>query len=323
MRDKHQNADSLSKKTEFYERLEQKQANQAEIREGFSFLNKETYEALLLTRWLDKSGHPITGHPELPVEKAAEMKILSKKDPVPLNLLQYLNLIQQELSRMNINSLSLLDKTVQVTPQVMRMLGVLLEREVTRDDPVSNSQCENKDYVIKTSTQRKREGLSDNSSATSVLDTPERLDKYIIQTKRTGGRDTKETRHFTGSGSERRRGWSKRESLSWEKVVDRNMQVYQQDPGQESLSGKSGEEENVQGEEQDMEDKILSGEIRWMSRAHKSDPEGETCSATDSSVEDNSRNSGIGTYSDRNSSTESYIKTLIVIVTCYVAKNSL
>ena len=34
MRDKHQNADSLSKKTEFYERLEQKQANQAEVKEG-------------------------------------------------------------------------------------------------------------------------------------------------------------------------------------------------------------------------------------------------------------------------------------------------
>ena len=48
---------------------------------------------------------------------------------------------------MNINSLSLLDKTVQVTPQVMRMLGGLLEREVTRDDPrvdsssgIANSQ---------------------------------------------------------------------------------------------------------------------------------------------------------------------------------------
>ena len=36
---------------------------------------------------------------------------------------------------MNINSLSLLDKTVQVTRQVMRMLGGLLEREVTRDGP--------------------------------------------------------------------------------------------------------------------------------------------------------------------------------------------
>ena len=74
MRDKQQNADSLSKKTEFYERLEQKQANQAEIKEGFSFLDKETYEALPLTRWLDKSGHPIPGHLELPVEKAAEIK---------------------------------------------------------------------------------------------------------------------------------------------------------------------------------------------------------------------------------------------------------
>ena len=135
MRDKNQNNDSLSKKTEFYERLEQKQANQAEIKEGFLFLNKETYEALPLTRWLDKSGHPIPGHAELPVEKAAEIKILSQKDPVPLELLLRSNLVQQELSRMNFNSLSLLDKTVQVTPQVMRMLGGLLVREVTRDDP--------------------------------------------------------------------------------------------------------------------------------------------------------------------------------------------
>ena len=49
-REKHQNADSLSKKTEFYKRLEQKQANQAEIKEGFSFLSRETYDALPLTK---------------------------------------------------------------------------------------------------------------------------------------------------------------------------------------------------------------------------------------------------------------------------------
>ena len=141
MRDKHQNTDSLSRNNEFYERLEQKQANQAEIKEGFSFLNKETYEALPLTRWLDKSGYPIPGYPELPVEKAAEIKFLSKKDSVPLDLLLRSNLVQQELSRRNINSLSLLDKTVQVTPQVMRMLGELLEREVTSGSHgLANSQ---------------------------------------------------------------------------------------------------------------------------------------------------------------------------------------
>ena len=71
----------------------------------------------------------------LPVEKAAELKILSNKDPVPLDLLLRSDLVQQNLSRMNVNNLSLLDKTVQVTPQVMRRLGGLLEREVTRDDP--------------------------------------------------------------------------------------------------------------------------------------------------------------------------------------------
>ena len=54
---------------------------------------------------------------------------------MPLELLLRSNLVQQELSRMNINSLSLLDKTAKVRPQVMRMLGGLIEREVTRDDP--------------------------------------------------------------------------------------------------------------------------------------------------------------------------------------------
>ena len=93
IRDKHQNADSLSKKTEFYERLEQKPANQVEIKERFSFLDKETYEALPLTRWLDKSRHSIPEHPELPVEKAAEIKITSKKDPVLLDLLLRSNLV--------------------------------------------------------------------------------------------------------------------------------------------------------------------------------------------------------------------------------------
>ena len=40
-RDKHQNADSLSKKTEFYERQEQREADRPEIKDGFSFMDKE------------------------------------------------------------------------------------------------------------------------------------------------------------------------------------------------------------------------------------------------------------------------------------------
>ena len=133
-RDRHQNADSLSKKTEFYERLEEKQANQSEIKDGFSFLDKETYDKLPLTRWLDKSGHPIPGHPDLPVETAAEIKLLARGEPVPLDLLVRSNLVQQELTRLGINSMALLNRTVNVAPDVMGNFRDLLDKEVDRHD---------------------------------------------------------------------------------------------------------------------------------------------------------------------------------------------
>ena len=133
-RDKHQHADSFSKKTELYEHLEEKQANQSEIKDGFSFLDKETYDKLPLTRWLDKSGHPIPGHPDLPVETAAEIKVLARGEPVPLDLLVRSNLVQQELTRLGINSIALLNRTVKVAPDVMGKLRDLLDREVDRHD---------------------------------------------------------------------------------------------------------------------------------------------------------------------------------------------
>ena len=66
-----------------------------------------------------------------------------------------------------------------------------------------------------------------------------------------------------------------------------------------------------------MENKILSGEFRWMRRTHRTDPEEGTCSIADSSMDDISRNSGIDTYSDRSSSSgldmsEQAIHTLLV-----------
>ena len=207
MRDKHQNADSLSKKTEFYERLEQKQANQAEKKKGFSFLDKETYEALPLTRWLDKSGYPIPGHPELPVEKAAEIKILSKEDPVPLDLLLRSNLVQQELSRMNINSLSLLDKTVQVTPQVMRMLSGLLEREVTRDDPewtaaVASLTVSEKVKIMPSRRQHEKNERDCRTIVQQLVSSipPRDFNQYFLRTERTVEQYAKENRHLCGPG---------------------------------------------------------------------------------------------------------------------------
>ena len=84
-RDKHQKADSLSKKTDFYERQEQREADRPEIKEGFSFTGKETYDSLPLTRWLDKSGKPIEDYPKLPAEHQ-EKTILKRNLGMPMEV---------------------------------------------------------------------------------------------------------------------------------------------------------------------------------------------------------------------------------------------
>ena len=321
MRDKHQNADSLSKKTEFYERLEQKQANQAEIKEGFSFLDKGTYEALPLTRWLDKSGHPIPGHPELPVEKAAEIKILSKEDPVPLDLLLRSNLVQQELSRMNINSLSLLDKTVQVTPQVMRMLGGLLEREVTRDDPEWTAAVAwltvRKKVKIMPPRRQHEENERDCRAIVQQLVSSiphEILTSTSYGRKEQGSSTRRKTVTFVDQDKEGEKVEQNllQDCLSGETNDEKSQQVQDQHPGQESLSGESEIYEKVPDEKQDLGNKVLSGEFRWMRRRHRHDLEERADSIPTSSTHDNSRNSGIDTYSDRNSSSGSELSELAI-----------
>ena len=320
MRDKHQNADSLSKKTEFYERLEQKQANQAEIKEGFSFLDKETYEALPLTRWLDKSGHPIPGHPELPVEKAAEIKILSKEDPVPLDLLLRSNLVQQELSRMNINSLSLLDKTVQITPQVMRMLGGLLEREVTRDDPewtaaVASLTVSEK---VKIMPSRRQHEENERDCRTIVQQLVSSIPQEILTSTSYGQKEQenskqKKTVTFVDRDKEGEVVEQNllQDHLSGEKD-EKNQRSQDQHPGQENLSGESEIDEKIPDEKQDLENKVLSGEFRWMRRKYRHDLEERAVSSTTPSTDDNSESSGMNTYSDRNSNSGSELSELAI-----------
>ena len=68
------------------------------------------------------------------METAAEIKLLARGEPVPLDLLVRSNLVQQELTRLGINSIALLNKTVNVAPDVMGKLRDLLDREVNRHD---------------------------------------------------------------------------------------------------------------------------------------------------------------------------------------------
>ena len=81
-KDNNQNTDSLSAKTKFYEMQEQREADRPEIKDGFSFMDRETYDSLPLTRWIDKSRQKpdklIKYHSKLPIEHQ-EKAILKKK----------------------------------------------------------------------------------------------------------------------------------------------------------------------------------------------------------------------------------------------------
>ena len=98
--------------------------------------------------------------------------------------------------------------------------------------------------------------------------------------------------------------------LSGEMNDEKSQRVQDQHPGKGSLSGESDVDEKVSDEKQDLENKVLSGEFRWMRRKHITDPGDGADSVADSSTDDNSRNSGIDTYSDRNSSSGSELSEL-------------
>ena len=78
------------------------------------------------------------------------------------------------------------------------------------------------------------------------------------------------------------------------------------------MSGESGVEGNYPVERQDLEDRILSGEFRSVSRTYRSEPVVETCSVADSPVDNISSTSEVDTYSDRNSSTGSELSDLAI-----------
>ena len=289
--------------------------------EGFSFLDKEIYEALPLTRWLDKSGHPIPGHPELLVEKAAEIQILSKKDPVPLDLLLRSKLVQQELSRMNINSLSLLDKMVQVTPQVKRMLGGLLEKEVTRDDPewaaaVASLTVSEKVKIMPSRRQHKENERDCRTKVQQIVSSiPHEVLTSVSYGRKEQENDTqKKTITFVDQDKEGEKVERNlvQDCLSGETNGEKSRRVQDQHPGQGSFSGKSDVDEKVPDEKQDLENKVLFGEFRWMRRKHRTDPGDGADSVTDSSTDDNCRNSGIDTYSDRSSCLGSELSELAI-----------
>ena len=199
-----------------------------------------------------------------------------------MDLLLRSNLVQQELSRMNINSLSLLDKTVQVTPQVMRMMGGMLEREVTRDDPewtaavASLTVCEK----VKIMPSRRQHEENVRDCRTIVQQLVSSIPHEILTSTSYGQKEQgSSTRRKTVTFVEQDKEGEKVEQnlmqdyLSGETNDEKNQRAQDQHPEQESWSGESEIDKKVPVEKQDLGKKVLSGEFRWMQRRHRHDLE--------------------------------------------------
>ena len=100
--------------------------------------------------------------------------------------------------------------------------------------------------------------------------------------------------------------------LSGETNDEKNQRSQDQHPGQENLSGEFEIDERIPDEKQDLENKVVSGEFRWMRRRHRHDLEERAVSSTTSSTDDDSRNSGMDTYSDRTSISGSELSELAI-----------
>ena len=170
-RDKHQNADSLIKKSEFYERQEQREAIRTEIKEGLSFMDKETYDSLPLTRWLDKSGKLIQDHPELP-EEPPEKTILKKTRGTPMEIMLKSKIVRETLKAKGYDLNKVETGEAQIDEELMRLLEKMAD-----DKPVIERKGKEEPEV--TILQRSETASGENTSEESNPDGKEIVQSLV------------------------------------------------------------------------------------------------------------------------------------------------
>ena len=89
-------------------------------------MNKETYDSLPLTRWLDKSGKPIEDHPELPKEPP-EKTILKKTRGIPIGIMLKSKIVKETLKAKGYDLNQVETGEAQIDEDFMRLLEKLAD----------------------------------------------------------------------------------------------------------------------------------------------------------------------------------------------------
>ena len=248
-RDKHQNADSLSKKTEFYERQEQREADRPEIKDGFSFMDKETYDSLPLTRWLDKSGKPIEDHPELPKEPS-EKTILKGSRRIPIEIKLKSKIVRETLKAKGYDLNQVEAGTAEIDGDLMRLLEKLSD-----DKPVIQEEGQEEPEVT---TLRRKETVNNTDSSTgSVTDSKDVVRSLVDKIPENILEQTKVRKKKVAFKEEAEHLGLDQESGEWSRFTEK------EEAGERKLSGEReewDEDSDESSEDQDSLCMILAEE---------------------------------------------------------------
>ena len=201
------------------------------------------------------------------------------------------------------------------------MLGGLLEKEVTRDDPEWTAPAASLTVreKVKIMPSRRQHEENERHCRTIVQQLVSSIPHEVLTStsygqKEQGSNTRRKNVTFVDQDKEGVKVERNlvQDCLSGDANNEKSQRAQEQHLGQGSLSGESEIDEEVPDEKQDLGNKVLSGEFRWMRRRHGHNLEEGADSITISSTEDNSRNSGIDTYSDKNSSSGSELSELAI-----------
>ena len=125
-------------------------------------MDKETYDSLPLTRWLDKSGKPIEDHPEIPKE-TPEKTILKRTRRIPIEIILKSKIVRETLKAKGYDLNQVEAGTSQIDDDLMRLLEKLSD-----DKPVVQEEGQEQPEV--TILRRKQTVNNADSSTGSVND---------------------------------------------------------------------------------------------------------------------------------------------------------
>ena len=228
-------------------------------------MDKETYDSLPLTRWLDKSGKPFEDHPELPKEPQ-EKTILEKSKRIPIEIILKSKIVRETLKAKGYDLNQVEAGTAQIDDDLRRLLEKLSDDKLV----IQEEGQEEPEVTI----LRRKETVNNTDSRGSVTDSKDVVRSLVDKIPENILEQTKVRKKKVAFKEEAEHLGLGQESGEW------SMFTEEEETGERELSGEReewDEDSDESSENQDSLCMILAEEkIRHHDRELQMDPSSGT-----------------------------------------------